>query len=103
MKLKINNKDTNIGQKFAFITGTGEGIGKAKAELLLKKDYSVFGYSRTNKINHPNFTFTPIDLSDLGQVNDLVFPIINSDNVLLINNAATIGSIMPFDKKKLMI
>ena len=87
-------------QKVGLITGTGGGIGKATAELLLKKDYLVFGYSRTNKINHPNFTFTTIDLSDLGQVNDLALPIINSDNVLLINNAATIGSIVPFDKKE---
>ena len=82
------------------ITGTGGGIGKATAELLLKKGFLVFGYSRTNKIYHPNFTFTSIDLSNLTQVNDLVLPIINSDNILLINNAATIGSIAPFHKKE---
>ena len=86
--------------KTAIITGTGYGIGKATAELLLKEGYLVFGYSRTNKINHPNFIFTHIDLSDLAQVNNLSLPIINSDNILLINNAATIGSIVPFDKKE---
>ena len=100
MKLKINTINADLGQKVAIITGTGGGIGEATAELLLKKDYLVFGYSRTNKINHPNFTFTAIDLSDLAQVNNLVLPIIKSDNVLLINNAATIGSIVPFDKKE---
>ena len=100
MKFEINTLDADLGQKVAIITGSGGGIGKATAELLLKKDYLVFGYSRTNKINHPNFTFTPIDLSDLSQINDLALPIISSVNVLLINNAATIGSIVPFDKKE---
>ena len=87
-------------QKVALITGTGGGIGKAIAELLLKENYLVFGYSRTNKIKHPNFTFTKIDLSNLDAVKQLQFPKESQEDILLINNAATIGSIVPFDKKE---
>ena len=101
MKFGGKTIDSRQVQKIALITGTGGGIGQATAELLLKEGFLVFGYSRTNKITHPNFNFKSIDLSDLTQVNDLTLPIINSDNVILINNAATIGSIVPFDKKEI--
>ena len=87
-------------QKVAQITGTGSGIGKALAELLLSENYLVFGYSRTNQIENKNFTFTTIDLSNLQEVQKMQFPNVDvATDVLLVNNAATIGSILPIDKK----
>ena len=85
--------------KVAFITGTSKGIGRAIAELLLNKQYIVFGYSRTNTINHSNFTFIQIDLSNLENVKKITFPKLDND-ILLINNAAQIGDIMPLNLKK---
>ncbi len=87
-------------KKVAFITGTSQGIGKSLAELLLQKNYMVFGYSRKNTIRHPNFTFTNIDLSNLEKVQELAFPHLTNRNFLLINNAANIGEIRPLSLKK---
>ncbi len=87
-------------QKVALITGTSSGIGKALAKLLLSENYLVFGYSRTNQIENKNFTFTKIDLSNMEEVQKLKFPNIDvASDFLLVNNAATIGSILPIHKK----
>ena len=86
-------------QKVAFITGSSKGIGKALSILLLSKDYIIFGYSRTNTINHPNFNHIKIDLSNLEKVKKITFPKLDND-VLLINNAAQVGKIIPLNLKK---
>ena len=87
-------------EKAAFITGSSTGIGRAISELLLSKKYRVFGYSRTNTIKHPNFVFTQIDLSNIEETKKIIFPKIDSEEVLLINNAARIGDIVPLNSKK---
>ena len=86
-------------QKAAFITGTSKGIGKAIAELLLANNYLVFGFSRNNNIKHKNFTFIKIDLSNLDQVQKLQLPKVQSEEIILVNNAATIGEINPLHLK----
>lgn len=86
-------------QKAAFITGTGKGIGKSVAEALLDENYLVFGFSRSNTIEHKNFNFTQIDLTNLEKVQNITFAKIKTKDVLLVNNAATIGKIVPIDLK----
>ena len=85
--------------KAAFITGTGDGIGKSLAQLMLEKGYIVFGYSRKNNLKHPNFNFTKIDLSNLESVQNINFPDIKFKDIILINNAGTIGKIVPIHLK----
>ncbi len=87
-------------QKAAFITGSSKGVGEAIAKLLLDKNYIVFGYARTNTIKHPNFNFIKIDLSNLENVKALTFPKLDDMEVLLINNAARIGEIIPLNLKE---
>lgn len=85
--------------KTAFITGSSKGIGKALTLLLLKENYTVIGYSRTNTISHPNFTHVKIDLSNLKEVQNIIFPNVDQDDILLVNNAANIGEIVPIHLK----
>ena len=84
----------------AFISGTSKGIGKSIAKLLLSENYIVYGFSRSNTINNENFTFVKTDFSDAKKIEHFDFPKIEEvDKILLINNAATIGEIIPLGKR----
>ncbi len=89
-------------QQVAFITGTGSGIGNAIALKLIKHNWRVYGISRSNSINHKNFIFIKQDLSKISEIKNFNFPklIKLPKLIMLINNAATIGTIKPFNKKK---
>ena len=84
----------------AIITGTGRGIGKALAKLLLTNNYTIYGYSRSNSIQHKNFKFIKTDLSNLESIKKIQLPKAElSCNILMVNNAATIGEILPINIK----
>lgn len=88
-------------KKTALITGTSMGIGKALAEKLLSKDYTVIGTNRSGSmdISHPNFHAFKLDLSSEESIKlahqEIAgkFPQID----LLINNAG-VGPDLRFEK-----
>lgn len=91
--------DAQPNNKIAYITGCSKGIGNAIALELLNQSYHVIGLSRTNTIEHPNFSFISLDLSDLEAVKNFTFTK-TADEVILINNAGIIGEIKPIGQVK---
>lgn len=82
-----------------YITGTSSGIGKALAELLLEQNHKVIGLSRRQTIEHPNYTHISIDLSDVEEVQTFNFPVNDKDDIVLINNAGSVGPIKPIGQQ----
>lgn len=77
--------------KYAWISGTSSGLGKALAEQLLEKGWGVTGISRNQTIAHANYHHVFLDLSQPGAPELVHFDPGVAGEVLLINNAGTIG------------
>jgi len=75
-----------------FITGISSGIGKAFLEYYLKQDVIVTGIGRNNPQLKGNYSFLECDFSNLSKVKALSLKS-EDDELLLINNAGTIGAI----------
>ena len=88
----------SMNNKTIIITGISSGIGKACAEYYLGKGYKVLGISRRNTIEHENYRFISCDLSDPYQIEQLDFKeeLDRESEVILINNAGSIGEIKHF-------
>ena len=79
---------------YCYITGSSKGLGKAIAEAFLKKSYNVIGVSRSQSIEHKNYTHVNLDLGDLENVKTFEFEEPdNADKLVLINNAGTLGHV----------
>ena len=67
------------------------------AELALAQGHIVSGFSRRNSIEHPNYRHFTVDLGDLDDYAGIGFDGIPDgvDEVILINNAGTLGPVKP--------
>lgn len=83
-----------------YITGASRGIGKALAEEALRREDShVYGISRSHSIEHERYTPIRMDLSDIEAVKAWEPEKHESiEELVLINNAGTLGSIKPVGK-----
>ena len=80
---------------YYFVTGSSKGLGKAIVDQLLQKPNNfVFGYARSNTINHKQYYHKLIDFSNLDAVQKLRFPELkDTKRLVLINNAGSVGDV----------
>ena len=78
-----------------YITGTSRGIGKSLAENALDEENSiVFGFSRSQTINHNRYFHTNIDLCNNEELLNLKFKKIEgASKAILINNSGMLGPV----------
>lgn len=80
---------------YYFITGSSKGLGKSLVEILLKDENNfVYGYARTCTVKHKRYVHFEIDLSDLSEVQNIIFPTLKDpEKIILINNAGMVGDV----------
>lgn len=95
--------------KIVFITGISSGFGKATAEYLTQKGYTVYGVSRKQINLDPKIKVINFDITDTQAVQDAINSIIAKEGRIdvLINNAGmhTGGAIedAPYEDVKLQM
>jgi benzil reductase ((S)-benzoin forming) len=82
------------------VTGSHSGLGKSiVSQLLQDKNNTVIGISRHNEIEHSQFQFISLDLSNIEKVKTFSFPDYSHfENIVLINNAGILGEITTLEK-----
>lgn len=93
--------EKHTSSKVVLITGASSGIGKAIAEFLVNKGYTVYGTSRNpEKIENPlNFPLVALDVTKPETISSAISKIISSEGKIdvLINNAG-IGITGPIEE-----
>lgn len=81
--------------KYAYITGTSRGLGKAMAELLLEEGWWVKGIARHCSIAHDHYEHFEADLSNPWQqwLPEIFRQHETDSKLLLVNNAASLGEV----------
>ena len=74
--------------KIVFITGASSGFGKATAELLASKGYTVYGTSR-KKQNHSKIHYVYMDLDERDSISNAINHVVEEQGRIdvVINNA----------------
>lgn len=82
------------------VTGSHSGLGKSiVSQLLQDKNNTVIGISRHNELEHSQFQFISLDLSNIEKVKTFSFPDSSHfENIVLINNAGILGEITTLEK-----
>lgn len=81
-----------------YIFGVSTGIGYALTQRLLKAGKKVYGFGRNNSINHENFEFLRLDLSNAAEVNNFSLPKAQTD-FYVFYNSGILGEIKPTERQ----
>lgn len=86
--------------RYAIITGTSRGIGKALALRYLELGYRVIGIARTSTIKHDHFSSFAFDLMQPIEKKDWLAPLAEAEEVVFIHNAGMLGEVGRFSQGK---
>jgi len=83
----------------AIVTGSSSGIGEAISRMLLDNGYRVIGISRRRgAIEHPAFEHLQCDLSDPFSIEAIKQPLVKTQELALLVNAAGFGRFEPHEE-----
>ncbi len=86
--------------RYALITGTSRGIGKALALRYLDLGYTVLGIARHSTIVHANYRHFELDLGATFSTDLICNSMIDPTELVVIHNAGILGEVGRFSEHK---